>query len=252
VSEQIMDGAEPTFAFGEQHAGLVLVHDLAGTPQIFHEMAERIAEQGFSVDVPLLPGHGTDLNDLDETTWDDWAAAAQLALDELASRAGAVVLCGIGMGATLATFVGAQHPSVAGVIAINPRAMPVPSGAIEMLQAMIADGCETVPPLGPDVSDRGARVVEYQTVPVRTLISMFDALDDLQGHWGAVTSPTLVVTSARDHRVSPYEGDWLADRLGGTVERLTLPNSFHLAPVDVDKEMLEQAIVEFSRRHTSL
>lgn len=239
-----MAGAEPTFSPGEE-VGVLLLHDLAGTPQIFGEMTEVLSGQGWAVDVPLLPGHGTSIEELDHMSWDDWAAAAQLALDELASRSGQVVACGIGMGATLACYVAAQHPSVAGVVAINPRAMPVPDSAIEMLEAMLRDGCSTVAPLGPDVSDRAARVVEYNTVPIRTLISMFDALAQMVDHWQELAYPVLIVTSERDHRVSPANAQWLAERLGGDVSRLSLPNSFHLAPIDVDREILEKSVVAF-------
>lgn len=239
-----MDGAEPTFVPGET-AGVVLFHDLGGTPQVFHELSGVLATRGFAVDVPLLPGHGTDIDDLDEMTWDDWAAAAQLVLDELASRSGPVVACGIGMGATLACFVAAQHPSVSGVVAINPRAMPVPAEAIDTLRAMLADGCKTVTPLGPDVSDRAIRVVEYDTVTVKTLISMFESLHDMAEHWHEVKCPMLIATSERDHRVSPINADWLAARVSGEVRRVSLPNSFHLAPIDVDHAILESSVVDF-------
>jgi carboxylesterase len=244
VTDQIMAGAEPTYSPGSA-AGVLLLHDLAGSPQVFHGLAQVLSDNDLAVDVPLLPGHGTDLEDLDEMTWDDWAAAAQLALDELASRTGPVVVGGIGMGATLAAFVAAQHPSAVGIAAINPRAMPVPADATRMLEAMLADGCTRVPPLGHDVSDRSVRVVEYETVTVRTLICMFQALEDMAEHWSEIQCPVLLVTSERDHRVSPYNAQWLADRLSGEVTRVSLPNSFHLAPVDVDHAQLEAAFVDF-------
>jgi carboxylesterase len=245
-----MDGAEPRYVPGKT-AGVLLLHDLSGSPQMLEGMATALEETGFTIDVPLLPGHGTEIEDLVDMTWDDWAGAAQLALDELASRSGPVVAVGIGMGATLACWVAALQPQVAGVVVINPRAVPVPQEAIDMLKAMMADGTDFLPPLGPDVSDRTAHFVAYKTVPVGTLISMFEAIEDMSKYWSDLQVPMLVVTSARDHRVSPYNADFLAEHVGGEVERLSLEHSFHLATLDVDHKELEEAVVRFVKRVTA-
>ncbi len=249
MTDQVMQGAEPQFRAGRD-AGVLILHDLGDTPQVVGRLAQALGDAGFALDVPLLPGHGTEIGDLAETTWDDWAMASQLALDELASRSGPVVVAGIGMGATLACWVAAERPEVAGVVAINPRAIPVPREATEMLQAMIADGTSEVPPLRPDVSTH-AKVIAYETVPVRTLISMFAALDDMADYWNTVKCPVLCVTSGRDHRVSPENANWLAGRVSGPVEKLTLEKSFHLATLDVEHSELEEAVVKFVRRTTA-
>ena len=103
----------------------------------------------------------------------------------------------------------------------------------------------TFRPLAPDVSDRTASVVGYDTVPVKTLISMFEAIGTMADHWGDIECPVLIVTSTRDHRVSPANADFLAEHAGGQVERLTLDKSFHMATVDVEHEALEAAAISF-------
>lgn len=245
-----MEGAEPTFLPG-QSAGVLLLHDLAGTPQIFRSLTESLGNADMAVDVPLLPGHGTSIDELNETTWDDWAAAAQLALDELASRSGSVVVAGISMGAALACLVASNHPSVAGVIAINPRVMPVTREALSTLQSMIESGITQVEPLAPDISDRAIEVLRYSAVPTSTLLSMFTALNQMDDHWSSFDLPMLVITSAHDHRVSPDNADWLSEKVSGHVDRLTLERSFHEATLDVEHEKLEREVVEFVRGVTA-
>jgi len=245
-----MAGAEPTFHPGGG-PGVLLLHDLAGTPQPFAELSAACSDAGFAVEVPLLPGHGTSIEDLEGMVWEDWAGAAQLALDELASRSGPVVVGGIAMGATLACWVAAAHPAVVGVIAINPRAIPVPKEATDTLNAMLNDGVTVVPPLQRDVSDRTARVLAYDSVPVSTLISMFSALDSMAEHWDDLTCPMLIINSARDHRVSPANADWLAQHAGGPVERLVLERSFHEATVDVEHDKVNDASVSFIKKVTA-
>ena len=41
--------------------------------------AEYLAANGYTVDLPRLPGHGTALEDMLETDWMDWSAAAEAA-----------------------------------------------------------------------------------------------------------------------------------------------------------------------------
>lgn len=243
----LMEGAEPRYVPGTT-AGVLLLHDLSGTPQMLETLADRLRATGFTIDAPLLPGHGTDIKDLVHMTWDDWAAAAQLALDELESRSGPVVIAGIGMGATLACWAAVGRPQIAGIVAINPRAMPLAQEAADTFKAMMADGAEYLMPLGPDVSDHNAHVVAYDTVPIATSLSMFEAIGEMDSYWKEIDVPMLVVTSARDHRVSPKNTDYLVERVKGKVERLVLEHSFHLATIDVDHEMLEDHVVDFVQR----
>jgi carboxylesterase len=243
-----MPGAEPTYISGDG-PGILLLHDLGETPQVFEWLAKALARDGHAVDVPLLPGHGTSIESLATTSWDDWAVAAELAFDELASRTGPVVVGGVGMGATLACWVAASRPDAAGVVAINPRSMPVPQEAFDVMEAMIADGTTNVMPLGPDVSNR-SQVLAYDTVPVTTLLSMFSALSDLQGHWAELECPMLVAVSLRDHRVSPSNAHWLASETGGPVEVLELERGFHVATLDVERERLEAEVRKFVARVT--
>lgn len=253
MADELIPGAEPQFlsASGASDApGIVLLHDLADTPQELEPLAKALANDGFTVEMPLLPGHGTHIDDLVETTWDDWVSASQLTLDELIGRSGPVVVGGIGLGATIAAWIALDRPEVAGLIAINPRSTPVPPEVSEVLKAMLDDGTTIVPPLAPDISDRRAKVLGYHSIPVKTLDSMFSGVNEFADHWASIQCPVLLVSSARDHRVHPANARWVADRLGDKVEMVELERSFHLATLDVEHVELERRAVAFVERVT--
>ena len=73
--------------------------------------AEAFAAAGFAVELPLLPGHGTSLEDMLGTRFPDWAAALEVCYLELAGRCDEVVVAGLSMGGTLAAWLATSPPS---------------------------------------------------------------------------------------------------------------------------------------------
>ena len=122
-----MPGAEPFSAPGGPHGALV-VHGFTGTPQSMRGLAEAFAAAGYAVELPLLPGHGTSVDDMATTTFADWSEAVARAYEELAARCDLVVVAGLSMGATLATWLAVRHPEIAGLVVINGAFAPTRAG----------------------------------------------------------------------------------------------------------------------------
>ena len=65
-----MAGAEPFSAAGGPY-GVLVLHGFTGNPGSMRPLAEAFADAGFSVELPLLPGHGTSVEDMLGTGFDD-------------------------------------------------------------------------------------------------------------------------------------------------------------------------------------
>ena len=74
----ILTGAEP-FRHDGSDIGVLLCHGFTGTPQSLRPWGEYLAERGYTVHVPLLPGHGTTWQDMNSTRWQDWYACVDRA-----------------------------------------------------------------------------------------------------------------------------------------------------------------------------
>src|SRR5579862_2150885 len=109
MTAPILEGAEPASFPGGPH-GVLVLHGFTGNPVSMRPLAEAIAAQGHTVELPLLPGHGTAVEDMLPTRWDDWSAAAEAAYDELAGRCDAVAVAALSMGGTLACWLATRHP----------------------------------------------------------------------------------------------------------------------------------------------
>src|SRR6267378_65406 len=106
----ILPGAEPFSAPGGPHGALVL-HGFTGNPSSMRGVAEALAAAGFAVELPLLPGHGTSVEDMITTGFADWSSTVEQAYLELAGRVASVVVVGLSMGGTLAAWVTARNPA---------------------------------------------------------------------------------------------------------------------------------------------
>ena len=90
---------------GPPKGAVVLLHGLTDSPYSLRHIAERYRDLGYIAIGPRLPGHGTVPGALTATKWQDWLAAARLAVREARRRVGPSAplhLVGYSMGGALA------------------------------------------------------------------------------------------------------------------------------------------------------
>ncbi len=240
----VLPGAEPYSAVGDGRGALVL-HGFTGNPQSMRGLAFALADAGFTVEMPLLPGHGTDIVDMLDTRWEDWSGAAEAAYTELAARSDAVVVVGLSMGGMLAVWLAEFHPEIAALAVVNPLLSPPDEGTVSLVQAMIDDGDEVAPGIGSDIAMEGAVESAYPGLPLRAALSLFAAAAEVEAELASVTCPVLVFTSVQDHVVDPRSSELLVAEAKGPVEQVKLDRSFHVATLDYDRDEIEARTVEF-------
>lgn len=252
MTAPIMPGAEPLSHVAPDGApGALVLHGFTGNPSSMRGLAEALVDAGFHVEMPRLPGHGTVVTEMIPTRWADWLGEAEAALASLRERADRVVVAGLSMGGTLTLTTGANHPDVAGLICVNPAAQPQPSEVVAMVEDFIAQGMETMPGIGADIADPDATEIAYPETPLAPLLSLAtDGLGPLAERYPDMTMPLLLCTSPQDHVVDPVQSDFLAERYGGPVERVSLERSYHVATQDYDKQLIFDRAVDFARRVT--
>jgi len=248
----LIPGAEPqSWAGGPD--GVLVLHGFTGSPHSVRPWAAAIAAAGFTVELPLLPGHGTSLEDMQTTSWADWSKAAEDAYQELDGRCRRVAVAGLSMGGTLTVWLAEEHPEIAAIALVNPAVMPQPEIA-ELLLPLLEAGETVFEAIGSDIAKEGVEEIAYAGTPLAPLASLGEAIDDLQPRLGDISCPVLLMTSPQDHVVPPASSDHLAAALaegtgGATVERVTLERSYHVATLDHDAELIGERTVDFLRRH---
>lgn len=246
----VLPGAEP-FAHDGGDVGVLLCHGFTGTPQSLLPWARRLADEGLSVRLPLLPGHGTTWQDMNTTTWADWYDAAQRSLDELTTRCRAVVVGGLSMGGALAARLAAERGAdVRGLALVNPafvtddprmRALPVIKHLVPSL-----------PGIGSDIAKPGSTELAYDRTPLKALHSFVRSWTETVRALPAITQPLLVMHSRVDHVVPPRSSALLLSRVSSKdVTEVVLENSYHVATLDEDADVIEKTSLEFVARVTA-
>jgi carboxylesterase len=214
-------------------AHVVLIHGIGGTAATMRPLADVLGAAGHTVTVPTLPGHGAAPEQLVGTTWRDWLDAVTSAV------APGTVLVGQSLGAALAFAAAAEASGVAGVAAINPPA-PDPD-AVDGLEWRRDRGTAWI-----DVAPSTVGEEALERLPIEALLELWTGVTALD--LAAVRCPVLLVTSRHDDVIDPASSEVIARSLGGPVERLVLERSSHVASLDVERDLLAVALVDFVAR----
>jgi carboxylesterase len=242
----VLPGAEPYSAAGSR-AGVLVLHGFTGSPQSMRGLAEAFAATGATVELPLLPGHGTTPEDLATTGWPDWLQAAEAALADLRQRCNRVAVAGLSVGGALALQLARSHADLAGVVVVNPGIGPVPDEMAAQLRGALDAGVEFMPALGGDIADPDAREVAYDRVSIAAALSL-TAVNEVREGLADITCPVLLITTDVDNVVDAASKDLVGTDVSGPVEVLRLHRSHHVATVDYDRAELEERAVAFVSR----
>jgi carboxylesterase len=223
-----------------------VLHGFTGNPQSMRGLALALTDAGFTVEMPLLPGHGTQIEDMLDTTWDDWSDAAESAYTELAARSDGVVVVGLSMGGMLSVWLAEHHAEIAAIAVVNPLLAPPDADTLGFIQAMIDGGDEVAPGIGSDIAMEGAVEAAYPGLPLRATLTLFAAAAEVEKDLNQVTCPVLVFTSVQDHVVDNVSSQKLVERAEGPVEQVMLERSFHVATLDWDKDEIQTRTVAFA------
>jgi carboxylesterase len=240
----LQPGAEPFSADGGP-VGFVLSHGFTGTPASMRPWAEHLAAAGYTVRLPRLPGHGTSWQDANKTTWTDWYGAVEAAYDEVAARCEHVFAAGLSMGGTLVTRL-AEQRELAGLVLVNPAYGTTRRDA--KLAKYVSWAVKSQKSIGGDIKKPGNNEPSYDRTPVVAFVSLQQLWKVTLADLSRVTCPILTYRSRVDHVVEPLSGRLLIERATSTtVREVILENSYHVATLDNDAELIFDGSVEFAR-----
>ena len=247
----VVVGAESWSHSGNLRIGALCIHGFTGNPSSMRGVAESFAGAGYDVELPRLPGHGTDISDMIPTRWSDWTAEVAAAYARLAARVDKVVVAGLSMGGALTLWTALRQPTVSGIVCINPASQPQAEEMLEMVKGLLAEGTEVFPGIGSDIADPNVKESSYAGTPLAPLVSMVeDGIKPMLSQYGSCSIPMLLITSKNDHVVDPATSDQLAEQWGGPVERTLLERSFHVATQDYDKDLINELALAFTAKVT--
>jgi carboxylesterase len=248
------------------HAPVLLIHGLTGVPAEMQSIARTLRRSGFTVETPLLPGHGVDEATLMKTGWRDWLGGAEEELLRMTANGEKAIVGGLSVGAVIALGLAAKHPDrVLGVVclaatikydgwSVNPAVMLLPYGRhIPFVNRL---RFKEHPPYGIKDERLRARVAEMLFsdnvkdvgLPTTPGISLFENLELVKRvvrDLPKVQAPVLIVHATEDDITHIRNAEKIAREVSGPVRKLYLEDSYHLVTVDRERVKVALATVKF-------
>jgi len=243
----LLPGAEP-FQHEGGPVGVLVCHGFTGSPRSMRPWADRLAAEGLTVSLPLLPGHGTNWRELNVTRWEDWYAEVDREFARLSERCERVFAVGLSMGGALCLHLAAQHgEELSGLVLVNP-AVKMPSAAQAAVLPLLRHVLPSVPGLTNDIA-KGGEEGGYDRTPLHAAWSAGKLFATARRELPQVTQPLLLFRSRIDHVVPGASSDAIQKEIGSRdVTVRELRDSFHVATLDHDAELIFDGSVEFIRR----
>lgn len=242
MENRILPGCEPAYLQGSR-TGCLLLHTFTGSPYEMYELGELLHQQGDTVHIPLLPGHGTSPANLKKIKWYQWFEAAKNELFQLRKQCDQVFIIGMSMGGALALHL-AAHYEVNGIVALAPglflrNRFAAMSG---MLSPLVPYSKKRN---GPDIK-ADVQTNSYDRIPLKSTSELLKLFRHLKNDLHDVYSPALIIYARKDHVVHPRSANYIYRNISSADKKiLELKESYHIMTMDLEKETVFQEVLKF-------
>jgi len=225
--------------------GVLLSHGFTATSAEVRLLAGYLRERGYTVAGPLLPGHGTTVEEMNRCRWQDWVRGVEQTYQELARRCQKVVVGGESMGSLLALYLAAEHPEAAAVMAYAPavHAANWPTRAFAYLMAPFVP--YHLPSPGPkSVVDE--RWKGYPVQPVRAATQLFRLQKEVRQRLPLIHQPVLVIQGRLDRSIFPDCPEIVMGKVSSEVKEVHwMEKSEHCVLLDQEWEQAAEITDKF-------
>ncbi len=189
--------------------GVLLLHSLFSTNLEMESFANYLKDQGLKTSTPLLPGHGTNPEDLEKYKYKDWIDAADLALKDLNSHCQVTFVIGQVTSAALALYLASFHPELLGIVTLSglltlTRRQTILKHAHMFLPRMIPWASEES---DLEYSENSLAIMKkikaYERVPKQALFEINELLRKTRKRLKLINQPIYIMYASLSQNVDP-------------------------------------------------
>ncbi len=238
----IIKGSEPFLLPGDSR-GVLLTHGFTGAPPEMRLLGDYLNSLGYTVLAPRLSGHGSTVEEMNETAWPHWYGTVEDGYYYLSGLCSEISAIGLSMGGILSLKLAAEYPlrqvvSLSSPIYIADKRLPL-LPVYRLFRNFVPQKPRTL-----EVED--IYNLAYDSVPLKSLASLLELIELVKNILPAIKVPALIVQSRNEHTVKPESAQYIYDHLGSPEKKIIwLKKSGHVVTLDSEKEVLFEHIAGF-------
>ena len=230
------------------------MHGWSSTPYEMRALGEFLHGHGYTVYAPLLAGHGTVPEDLENVHASDWQEDVDRAYKKISQLCDSVFVGGMSLGGSLAMHFAKEHSDIGGLILMGtPYKVRYQAVGSKIYRAVMlikkykhkkypkvigADTCMT-------------QVLSYQKYPMENAYRAFQFTKNATKELNKISVPTMIIQSRDDHIIARGSMKRLAKELGSDiVEKKKIKNAYHNFIGDHKNNYIFEDILSFITKHS--
>ena len=208
----IEKGAEPFFLRGS-HKGVLLVHGFTGSPSEMILLGNYLYKQGYTVLGVRLAGHGTSVEEMANTDWQQWYHSVCDGYHLLRGWCDEISVIGLSMGGLLSIRLGIDFP-VKKVVSMSAPIFIANERNLRLLPPLERSAGRYHRKNRRHLPELAKRYnVSYNKIPLVCVYQLLDIIAKTKAILPELTKPILVVQSENDHTVKAESGQYIFDHV---------------------------------------
>lgn len=252
------------FSFVNQNnSAILLFHGLTGSPFEIHQYGKMLSKAGYDVFCPILPGHCKGIEELKNSTWQEWQSFALEAYDELKLKYDKVFISGLCLGAVLGFAVAQERQDVAGIVGLSTTLfldgwdMPwykflMPIGFLSVYKLFYlfpeteCNGVKNQVVRNKIMHMQSSNSQALSCYPFICIEELFKYSKYVRRHMRKVNAPVLLIHSKFDNITSVKSAEFVFNKISSPQKQLLLvEDSYHVVTLDNDKKYVTDKTLEF-------
>ncbi len=226
---------------------VILIHGFTATTVEVRPLANELANAGYSVICPLLPGHNTTPEDLNKIKWHEWVSSVDFVLEKAFNDFDNVFISGESMGGLVACYLAAQYKSIKGVLLFSP-ALFVPKLQLSKFIRYFRPFMPKAARKKDDVNTEIYPWKGYTVNPTSAANELFKLQKIVKTNLPKIVQPVLIIQGKKDNTITPESSNYIYEHINSIDKKLVImENSGHCVLLDQDFQL----VVEYSKNFLS-
>jgi carboxylesterase len=213
------------------------------------QLAVYLHEHGHTIVCPLLPGHGTKIEDLRDITWEDWTQHAEQELRALQRNCPFVFVGGISLGGLISLYLGIHYPEIKGLLIYSPALCLRNRWAFlsTVLKFIVKEVPKHRGPANKSIVDQHWQGYSLDSLPAISQLLELQRL--IRKGLSRISQPIVIFQGINDETIDPKCASEIFAKVNSTDRAVhKLENSAHSLLLDREWDKIAQASEAFVER----